>query len=210
MTTKRNRIIALAGVFQAAALVQQLANTGKFELKYANILIESVFTLEAVSIDDIYKNLLNLQYGLDICLEILTNNHYLAANREITRYALSIIYLERCLTKRKDLLAIIKKRLLRSQHQTQNFIITHDNIMANLASIYTDTLSTLKFRIHINGEQHYLTPINNVNKIRALLLAGIRAAVLWRQMGGARWQLIFTKKQLIKEAQSLLTELNQA
>ena len=33
----------------------------------------------------------------------------------------------------------------------------------------------------------------NADLIRALLLAGIRAAFVWRQSGGARWKLIFQR-----------------
>ncbi|HSX19775.1 MAG TPA: DUF489 family protein, partial [Gammaproteobacteria bacterium] len=46
-----------------------------------------------------------------------------------------------------------------------------------------------------------------VNKIRTILLAGVRSAVLWRQLGGSRWQLTFGKKTLLQDAQALLQEL---
>ena len=82
-------------------------------------------------------------------------------------------------------------------------------VMANLAGIYTDTLSTFAFRIHITGKQNYLTNINNTNKIRTLLLAGVRAAVLWRQMGGNRWQLLLSRKQIVDDAKLLLNEIHQ-
>jgi len=45
------------------------------------------------------------------------------------------------------------------------------------------------------------------NKIRTLLLAGIRAAVLWRQMGGNRWQLLFSRKDIINDAKMLIGEI---
>jgi high frequency lysogenization protein len=46
--------------------------------------------------------------------------------------------------------------------------------------------------------------VDNAAKIRALLLAGIRAALLWRQAGGDRWKLIFSRSAMQKEAQQLL------
>ena len=88
--------------------------------------------------------------------------------------------------------------------QAEHFSTMHDNVMANLAGIYTDTLSTFNFRIHVTGNPIYLTNPVNTNKVRALLLAGIRSAVLWRQMGGSRWQLIFGRKQYSEIAKKIL------
>ncbi len=39
--------------------------------------------------------------------------------------------------------------------------------------------------------------------IRALLLAGIRAAFLWRQLGGRRWRLLLQRKKLLQASQNL-------
>jgi high frequency lysogenization protein len=38
------------------------------------------------------------------------------------------------------------------------------------------------------------------HRIRALLLAGIRAAVLWRQVGGKRRHFFFGKGKIVKIA----------
>ena len=46
------------------------------------------------------------------------------------------------------------------------------------------------------------------DKIRACLLAGIRSAVLWRQVGGSKWQLLFHRKKLVQAAQQLYSTLN--
>ena len=207
MKSRRNRIIAMAGIFQAAALVQELAWAGSFKPDLAETIIASIFTLDAESIDDIYPTPSNLQYGLETCIRLLEANNRKPKDQEIARYALSLIHLERCLIKKPDLLDKITKGIVRAQAQIEHFPLTHDNIMANLAGIYTDTLSTFKFRIHITGEQNYLTNINNANKIRTLLLAGVRAAVLWRQMGGSRWQLLFFRKQIVNDAKMLMKEL---
>lgn len=208
MKNIRNRTIAFAGIFQAAALVQQLAWAGKFDHKDATISIESLLAIDAASIQDIYKDLAALQYGLTTLLRVLEAKNKQPRDQEIARYVLALLHLERCLIKRTDLLDLIQKGILKVQAQAEHFPITHDNVMANLAGIYTDTLSTFAFRIHIAGEQNYLSNTNNTNKIRTLLLAGIRAAVLWRQMGGNRWQLLFSRKDLINDAKLLLAELN--
>ena len=56
----------------------------------------------------------------------------------------------------------------------------------------------------IKGDQTHLANPENAAKIRTLLLAGIRAALLWRQAGGNRWKLIFARGAMQKEAQGLL------
>jgi high frequency lysogenization protein len=82
--------------------------------------------------------------------------------------------------------------------------VTHSNIIASLAGIYSDTLSTLTPRIMVQGEQGYLSSPDNANKVRALLLAAVRSAVLWRQVGGRRWQLIFARNAILHETEKLL------
>ena len=207
MDFNRNRIISLSAIFQASLLVQQLSCTGKFEESHAIPLIESLFALQADSIQNIYKNIADLKPGLETFIRIFEINNRQKIDQDIARYAISLIHIERCLIKRKDLLAIVKQGINNAERQTHNFPITHNNIMANLAGIYTDTLSTLNFRIHITGEQNYLTNTNNINKIRTFLLSGVRAAVLWRQMKGNRWQLFFQRKKIINNAKILLNEI---
>jgi high frequency lysogenization protein len=57
----------------------------------------------------------------------------------------------------------------------------------------------------VNGEQQYLTRPDVVNKIRSVLLAGIRSAILWKQCGGSRWKFLFYRKKIQNELKSLLT-----
>jgi high frequency lysogenization protein len=44
----------------------------------------------------------------------------------------------------------------------------------------------------------------NQHRIRALLLAGIRAAWLWRQVGGSRWRVLFGRTALLEAAREYL------
>jgi high frequency lysogenization protein len=88
--------------------------------------------------------------------------------------------------------------------QADHFHTTHESVIGNLADTYKQTLSTLSFRIKVAGNPQILQNNYNANKVRALLLAGIRAAILWRQVGGRRWHLLFNRKRYIKDAQSLL------
>lgn len=88
--------------------------------------------------------------------------------------------------------------------QSEHFSTTHENVIANIADLYSRTISELGPRIMVNGEQHHLTNTTISNKIRTVLLSGIRSAVLWQQLGGRRWHILFTRSRYIKTAQSFL------
>jgi len=199
---RENQTIALAGVFQAAALVQQISWHGICDLNSSTASINSIFKIDSQSVIDVFGAVNNVNLGLNSLIQLFDRNTIVRNQpsknqeyQEIARYTLSLIHLERKLIKEKKLLEIISKGIKRAKAQAEHFTSMHDNVMANLAGIYTDTLSTFNFRIHVTGNPIYLNNPVHTNKVRALLLAGIRSAVLWRQMGGNRWQLIFGRQR---------------
>jgi len=79
-------------------------------------------------------------------------------------------------------------------------------VIANLAGIYADTVSQIPPKIMVSGDSSVLSNPDNADKIRAILLAGIRSAVLWAQLGGNRWQILFNRRTFIEQARRLLSE----
>ena len=73
-----------------------------------------------------------------------------------------------------------------------------------IAALYTQTISTLSPRIVVNGRPQHLQVDRTVHWIRTLLFASLRSAVLWRQLGGGRFSLMFGRKKMLEEAQTLL------
>lgn len=102
------------------------------------------------------------------------------------------------------MLKVIADGLDVATHQIKHFGLTHSNVLARLADIYSQTISTLTPRIMVSGENNQLQNPENANKVRALLLAGVRSAVLWRQCGGRQWQLLFQRKTLMNSARELI------
>ena len=49
----------------------------------------------------------------------------------------------------------------------------------------------------------HLQDENKAARVRALFLAGVRAAFLWHQLGGRRWQLLFQRKRLLTAIESI-------
>ena len=103
-----------------------------------------------------------------------------------------------------DLQQRIREGIGQAAERRELFGLTHDNLVAGLAETYSNTLSLLQPRIMVRGEPHLLNITENANLIRALLLSGVRSAVLWHQCGGGRWRLLLGRRRLIAEAQRLL------
>lgn len=200
-----NRAMALAGVVQAATLVKLLSWKGSLNQEDFTTCIESIFQTDPAQVEDVYGSCRNLNTGLKTLTELFSDNNG-PKDQEIARYTISLLHLERLLIKKPEMLTVIQRGVERAKSQAHHFTTTHENVIANLAGVYTDTLSTFKFRIHVTGESNYLSNPATINKIRTLLLAGIRSAVLWRQLGGSRWQLVFGKKTLIQDAKYLLQQ----
>ena len=105
--------------------------------------------------------------------------------------------------------AVPKMGVAVAKSQAEHFgSSTHENVFASIGELYSTTVSTLKPKVIVQGEQGHLSNSNNAAKVRTLLLAGIRSAVLWRQCGGRRLGLIFSRKKLLNQTKELLNESN--
>lgn len=203
--------IALAGLFQAAGLVEQIATRGMVPQNSFETSIYSLFVTNPENTEQIFGGVDDLPYNLGPgfrSLQELLDKSRNEQNQDVIRYGLSLMHLEKKLSKRPDLMQTIGSRIDQVSQQARYFgdgseesletpaVYTHPSVIANLASLYQDTLSTFNFRIQVTGEPRHLQNAENAAKIRALLLAGVRAAMLWRQVGGKRWQLLFFKSRL--------------
>ncbi len=207
MTSYTDRTIALAGILQACDLVQQVARKNTSDSAALEVSLGSVLKIDAETTASIYGGAAGVAPGLRRVREQL-GKETTHRDLELTKYVIGVMHLERQLAKRPDMLDKIRIGVERTQAQTAHFPITHPNVIASLAGIYSDTLSTLTPRIMVQGEQGYLSSPDNTNKVRALLLAAVRSAVLWRQVGGRRWQLIFARSAIVREAEVLLRSLS--
>jgi len=205
LNTINNQTIALAGIAQAAALVQQLATTSSADSAAFEASIGSLFISDEHGVKDVYGGLSGLKLGLEQLNDQMSGLRI--ANPEQARYAASLVFLENQLAKQPAMLKTIFTGIERAQAQSEHFGLLHENVLANLGDIYHTTISTMQPRIMVNGEQEYLSRPDIVNKIRACLLAGIRAAILWKHCGGARWKFLFYRKKIQAELQNLLQRI---
>lgn len=201
------QILALAGVFQAASLVHQIAHRGTCPEDAMAATVNSLFVTDPENTLDVFGDLYGLREGLSVMGGVLDRQNG-AKDVDILRYALNLVHLESRLKKQPEMLDTIAKRLAQARRGVDHFGVLHSNVIANVASIYVDTISTFRMRIQVSGEPMYLRVEDNAARIRALLLAGIRAAFLWRQLGGRRWQLVFRRRQVIEGANDLRRQLS--
>jgi high frequency lysogenization protein len=201
LKTLSNQALALAGIAQAVVLVEQLAINGKADQNALLASIGSILKVDADSVADVFGGLAGITLGLERLQEQLSGKGI--AYPEQARYAATLVFLEQQLSSRPAMQKTIRAGVEKAQVQAEHFGILHENVLANLGDLYFQTISTLQPRVMIKGDQNFLSNPDIVNKIRALLLAGIRAALLWRQCGGSRWRFLFMRNKLHRETRRL-------
>ena len=209
--TITDRTVALAGMFQATHLVEQIANSGNTDEQALVTCVQSLFHIDVEHAVDAYGGADKLAVGFNTLIgqlggRSINEKDGQKRNLSLSKYAAGIMVLERRLTKNPDMLKTISMGIERAQSQTEHFSLIHDNVIASLAHIYSQTISNIKPRIMVHGEHVHISNPNLANKIRAVLLSAIRSAVLWRQCGGTRWQLLLQRGAIIEEAKRLLSD----
>ncbi|ASI24022.1 TPA: high frequency lysogenization protein HflD [Aeromonas salmonicida] len=195
----QDRTMAFAGICQAAYLVQKVARDGTCDEASLHESLQSVLVTDPKQPLEVFGNHLAIRDGYRALVEQLGSDGS-QKNAELTRYVVSLIALERKLAKRKDILNMLGERISQIGRQQQHFDLLDEQILANMASIYSDLISPIGPRIQIAGTPLFLQQPLVQHKVRALLLAGIRACVLWRQLGGSRTQIIFARKKMVELA----------
>jgi len=186
--------IALAAIFHCCELVSQLANTGEASSEDMATCMGALLNQNPDSLSQLYGPMSGLTLGIKSMRQLFGDGSQ--DQTEIMRYVISILYLARKLSSDKNMLSKIASGIENAECQAQQFSITHDNVYANIASLYQDTVSTLRLRIQVSGSSGFLQQPAVASRIRCLLFAAIRSAFLWQQLGGKRIHLAFYRKRL--------------
>jgi high frequency lysogenization protein len=203
----KGQTIALAAMFQFSACVEQLAKTGHVNQKDFEVSVNSLFNQNPADTLEIYGGIEPLATGLSFLIANLSRSP--ERSSDCIRYVMGILHLQKQLSKKPSMLNMIANRLNKSRLQVEHFSIIHENVIAGLADVYTDTISTFNFRIQVTGEYQFLQQTRIANQIRTLLFAGVRSAVLWRQLGGNRLKAIYQRTAILEVARSLQKEIQQ-
>jgi high frequency lysogenization protein len=201
----KDRALALAGLLQAVQLVQQMAQTGQAEGKPLAACIDSLFRFDAESPEAVFAGAGNLEPGLKRLLGQLEGG----AGRDagLTRMAMTVLHLERRFMRQHGAVEAVHSGLEEIGRQHAHWGPTHPTVLARLGELYAKELSPIGPRVLVQGNPVYLGQPDLVGEVRATLLAAIRAAVLWRQLGGSYWDFLFGRRALVQSARDWLESL---
>lgn len=207
----RDQAIALAGVFQACQLVDNLARTGNIPADQLNVQINSLLeqnpdSTEAVFSYGEYSAAANLELGIET-IQQLFRDKYKNRHPDTLRYVIGVMHLQRKVSKDAAMLEKIGQGIARAKTQAEHFSLGHDNVIANIADVYQNTISTQRFRIQVSGQAGHLQQPSVANRVRCLLFAAIRAAILWQQLGGRRWHFFVFRRHILKHLETLQEEI---
>lgn len=178
--------LALAGVVQAAALVHRTAHGQSVPDAARDALLRTVPTRHADDLGEVFPRPADLAMGASLAVEALSGQ---SRTPEVLRYSLQLVELARNLA---GVPQVVEKlgRLL-------DDLDIHTPDEGQYSRIYQQTISTLGKRIQVTGEPSVLQQEPTADRIRALLLAGVRLAWLWQQLGGRRWHLLLRRRALL-------------
>lgn len=217
-TPWERQTVALAAISQSAALVSYLAQGRTAAETDIAASVNTVLVVDPGSLADIYPNLGSLGLGFKTLQDMFSNDR-LKENAELIRYTLGMLVLRSKLINNNVMQDKIRVKLAQISPLGPASSARHNDVpdrgeqqlreysYQQLARLYQDTISTLPYRIQVQGKAAELNNEQIANRIRALLLAGIRSAVLWYQLGGRRWRLVFYRKRIQETAGSIRRKL---
>jgi high frequency lysogenization protein len=155
-----------------------------------------VFRFEWQAASEVFGDAERLARGLKL-LSVLLRDPAMPGHRALLWQVLALLHLGRRLSRDPQMLTRLRARLEHAAVKSAHFSSAFDELATSLAAIYQDTISTYPLRIRVNGNAQHLQDARVAARIRALLLAGLRAAVLWRHLGGSRGALLLQRRQLL-------------
>ncbi|MEO7251424.1 MAG: high frequency lysogenization protein HflD [Arenimonas sp.] len=197
----KDRVLALAGLLQAIKLVQQMANNGQAETQALAPCIESLFRFDADSTEAIFGGVRQLEPGLRRVVAQLDGSDRDTAQ---TRIAMNVLHLERRFISSTATVDSVRRELESIAPQREQSGSTHPAVLVSLGELYARQISPLGPRVLVQGNPVYLSQPDVVGEVRATLLAALRSAVLWRQLGGSYWDLLLSRRAMVEIARDLL------
>lgn len=201
----RDITIAFAGMLQASELVRQIATSGNCSQQAARASLASVFAIEPDSTEAVYGGLGGVRMGLRVVVELFgTRNNQ--DNIQSLNYALGMAKLGRLVLKDRSRQKELGREIeLVESARRESDDELDESVLSQLGDVYQRHISSLPFRLKVTGKPEYLKDSDKIAFIRALLLAGIRSAFLWQQLGGRQWRLVFQRRKMLDQAERLLT-----
>ncbi|KGQ19055.1 Lysogenization protein HflD [Lysobacter dokdonensis DS-58] len=201
--TIEERVLALAGLAQALRQVRQIAETGQADTAVLQTATDSVFRLDADTPVEVYGDERSLAPGMQLLLDYFTSATD-GRDELLPRLAFSVLQLERRFVREGATAQKVQEGIVAIAPDATRLGSTHPDVLGALGTLYADTVSHLRPRVMVQGNPHYLGQAAIVSEIRAVLLAALRSAVLWRQLGGSFWDFVIRRRAMVAAVQSHL------
>lgn len=198
------RILAISCTLQCAQLIDKIAREGSADQTTAAALQEPLFVLNPKTEAEVFPRPSLLVPGLTL-VESLSRGGSLRSLQMVVQYAVGMLRLADGVLENRQLASQLRygiDAIDRGAPEAQGASASSEQTRA-LAAVYKATLSKFPRPIQIKGSAAMLSNEDNADSIRALLLAGVRSALFWRQLGGRRWQLLFFRNRLSSTASQL-------
>ncbi|MFT3757101.1 MAG: high frequency lysogenization protein HflD [Pseudoxanthomonas sp.] len=189
-----DRVLALAGLQQALAQVRRIADNGQSDPAVVQTALDSVFRIDAESPAAVYGSADSLKPGLRLLRQQLGKEQ---RDETLLKLSMAVLQLERRFVNEAATATAVRNGIVELTPQAETQGSHHPDVLAALGALYADTLSHLRPRVMVQGNPHYLAQAGVVAEIRAILLAAVRSAVLWRQLGGSYWDILFSRKAML-------------
>ncbi len=197
----QERVLALAGLAQALKQVRRIAETGQADAAVLGTALQSVLRIDAASAEDVYGGAQNVRPGLRLLHGYFNN---LPDDEQLPKLALAVMQLERRFINDGERVQRVQRGSAAANIEAAHTSPTHPEVLSSLGALYADTVSHLRPRVMVQGNPHYLGQADIVSEIRAVLMAALRSAVLWRQMGGNYLDFLLRRKQLLAAVEQTL------
>jgi len=204
MHSDTDRTLALAGIFQAAILTRDVARKGICDAEALRSSTYSLFQFDAPGVPEVFRG----EQGVAVGLRTLVNQISQPDQRdlEISKYVVAIVHLSGKLEKDGTALKKLSDALVALKLKSTEFDLPMSAKYLQLGAIYQDHISNIGSQIMIQGEPLHLQNPENAARVRTALLAGIRAAMLWRQCGGRKRHLLLQRRRIVTTARQLLDQ----
>lgn len=204
--SQRSQTIALSAICQSAQLIQQISKGKPYDKEQFAIIVSGIMVTSPKTIFDVYPTVEEVAAGCELLIHQLSGQTT-SRDVEATRYIAGIMSLSKRLLRSTSSLQNLTDALAKIERRLEHFELLSPSIIQNFADTYREVISPIGQKIQIIGNPDILKQPDTQNKVRALLLAGVRAAVLWRQFGGQRRQFLLSRKRILQDALAFKNEL---
>ncbi|MDQ6963599.1 MAG: DUF489 family protein [Mariprofundales bacterium] len=204
MNRDGQRVSALAAILQPVALVHGIARTGRCDPAPLTHTLATLFAKGDNALALYGNSSRHLDEGLKMIERLFDGNISHDDAKPMLTYSATLINLEKQLRHQDEMLATIASGLERIQKQVDYFEdVTHNSVVASIAELYGNTISQLKPRVVVRGRSEYMRQSANTNRVRALLLAALRAVHCWHRAGGNHLRLLLGRRALLNGARKM-------